>query len=392
MNIEELLDQLLVPRDNGSEGLVETAAFIQTTVQAHAPEVELQTFIATPYGIELMISTAFVLVLAFAIAMLRGRYGIALLLSIAVTVLMITEGLMWSPVGGLLPLAEQNIVATFPGRIGAPTLVFSAHYDTMTMFGDHYSIAIWAPAMGIGMTVAQVLPLVGLWQRHIRRRSLPRAVTMTGAAFVVVPFSAMMWLLVVGAVMARPSVGAIDNGGSVAVMLRLAEDLASRPTGAPMTIKLVFLAAEEEGGQGSWHYATTLAADSPTFVINLDNLGVSEQFVYGAKEGFVISHYPPSDVLVDLLNKTARELGDEPLLAMPYPMGTMTDARSFLAQGIPSLTLGSTTDGRWPSHLHSAHDSRDRVSIPALEHSLELLKAVVARVDREPLLGKPHRP
>ena len=36
------------------------------------------------------------------------------------------------------------------------------------------------------------------------------------------------------------------NGGSVAVLLRLAEALEERPEGAPTTVKLVFFAAEEE--------------------------------------------------------------------------------------------------------------------------------------------------
>ena len=91
-------------------------------------------------------------------------------------------------------------------------------------------------------------------------------------------------------------------------------------------------------------------------------------------------------MLIDLIDSTERELGGEPLLAMTYPPMAMTDARSFLALGIPALTLQSAGDGQWPSYLHSAGDTRDRVSIPALEHTLELLKAIVARVDRESLL------
>ena len=35
----------------------------------------------------------------------------------------------------------HNVVGTFPGVAGGPTLVFSAHYDTATHFGDHFT---WA--------------------------------------------------------------------------------------------------------------------------------------------------------------------------------------------------------------------------------------------------------
>ena len=69
----------------------------------------------------------------------------------------------------------------------------------------------------------------------------------------------------------------------------------------------------------------------------------------------------------------------------------MTDARSFLARGIPALTLGSALEGQWPRHLHSARDSRDRVSLPAMELTRELLNAIVARIDREPAIVQHDR-
>ena len=68
-----LLDQLLIPRANGSEGLRETASFLQSTLRASAAELEIQSFIATPYGIQLLFATLFLIALAFAVAMLRGR-------------------------------------------------------------------------------------------------------------------------------------------------------------------------------------------------------------------------------------------------------------------------------------------------------------------------------
>ncbi len=74
---------------------------------------------------------------------------------------------------------------------------------------------------------------------------------------------------------------------------------------------------------------------------------------------------------------------------MAYPLGSMTDARSFLAQGIPAVTLLSGPEGRLPRHLHSARDSRDRLSVPALERTVEFLEAIVARVDRDPLALTP---
>ncbi len=40
MSIEDLLDRLLIPRSNGSQGLEEVAGFIQETLRAFTPEVD----------------------------------------------------------------------------------------------------------------------------------------------------------------------------------------------------------------------------------------------------------------------------------------------------------------------------------------------------------------
>ena len=99
MNFKELLDQLVIPRANGSEGLVETAKFIESTLLAQTSNVELQTFVATPYGVQLMIATLFSLALVCTLAMLRGRHGLALLLSLTMTGLAVVETeMLWTPV------------------------------------------------------------------------------------------------------------------------------------------------------------------------------------------------------------------------------------------------------------------------------------------------------
>jgi hypothetical protein len=65
-------------------------------------------------------------------------------------------------------------------------------------------------------------------------------------AAVLLPFAAMTWFHALGPLLRSPSPGAVDNGGSVTALLRLGERLAARPATAPTTVKLVFLAAEEE--------------------------------------------------------------------------------------------------------------------------------------------------
>ena len=86
------------------------------------------------------------------------------------------------------------------------------------------------------------------------------------------------------------------------------------------------------------------------------------------------------------VNATAESLWGAPLAPKELPVGTLTDGRSFLAHGIPAVTLRSFTGDAFPRRLHSTHDSRDRLSVPALERSTELLQALVERVDADPSL------
>ena len=383
MTTEELLDSLLVPRANGSEGFFQVASFIETRLREFAPQVELHTFTATPHGIQLLMAGAFVFMLGYAGAVALRRYRLALLLFATVAITMLAElEMMWSPVSGLIPLPENNIAGTFPSRIGAPTLIFSAHYDTATHFGDHVTWYRWGVVAAAAGLVAIALPLIGSWRRR-RGLELPRSLTLPVAAFVLLPFAALAVCFSLGPAVRTPSPGALDNGGSLAVLLRLAERLAERPRDAPTTVKLVFLAAEEERTLGSWHYARTLDRESPVAVINLEIVGASEQLAYVSEEPFGIRSYRPSSALVSLVRESARELWGKPLPGRTLPGAMFTDGRSFLAHGIPTVTLMSATHGG-PRHLHSFRDSRDRLFVPALDEVVTLLEAVVLSVDRKP--------
>ena len=70
-------------------------------------------------------------------------------------------------------------------------------------------------------------------------------------------------------------------------------------------------------------------------------------------------------------------LGRKPLPMLELPPGTLTDGRSFLALGLPALTLRATEDGSFPTRLHSEHDSRDRLSVESIEKTVDLLEAIV---------------
>jgi acetylornithine deacetylase/succinyl-diaminopimelate desuccinylase-like protein len=383
---DAILDRILIPRPNGSAGLEQVAAFLASQLEQSGAEVALHEFTATPFGFALTWSAAILLLLGYAVAVARRRYGIALAVALLLPALLLAEfELLLSPVSGLASRPEANVVGTFAGAPGGPTLVFGAHYDSTTHFGDHLSWGAWGRRQGPATALALLLPLAGLALRR-RRRELPRALALPAVALAAVPFAAMFWFQAIGPLVRAPSPGAIDDGGSLAALLRLAERLAARPAGAPTTVQIAFFAAEEERTLGSWAFSRTLAADAPLAVVNLESIGASDELAWIPEDGFALRRWRSPEELVALVNGAARELRGAELPPRELPFGTLTDGRSFLAHGIPAVTLRAFTGESFPRRLHSEHDSRDRLSLPAIERCAELLEALVRRSDADPEL------
>ena len=395
MTPDQLLDHLLIPRANGSPGLEHVARFLGERLQAAGAVVIQHAFTATPHGFQLVWTAALLLGAGYVAAIGMRRQLLALaLIAISAAMLLAEFEYLYSPVSGLLPSTEVNVVGTFPGQPGGPTLIFSAHYDTTTHFGDHFSWGRWGALQGPGTALAVGLALAGLWLGR-RGRFVPRSVALPLALLAVTPFAAMFWFQSIGPLVRTPSPGAIDNGGSLATLLRLAEQLQQRPAIAPTTVQIVFLAAEEERALGSWAFAQELPARAPIAVVNLESIGASDELATIPEDGFATRRYRSSDAMLALVNDTARESWGKPLPTQRLPFGTLTDGRSFLAHGIPTITLRTyTQNGSFPRRLHSRYDSRDRLFVPEIERAANLMRALVARVDANPKLVEalPRRP
>ena len=384
MTLDQILDSLLIPRPNGSAGLERVAGFLAESLAHQGALVSSHEFVATPHGFALAWSVALALMLGYVVAIASRRYALALALIAATAAMLLLEfEFLLSPVSGLLPLVERNIVGSFPARAGAPVLLFSAHYDTTTHFGDHFSWGRWGFLQGPATAAAVALSLTGLWLGR-RGRRLPKRIALPVAAASVLPFAAMFWFQTVGPLVRTPSPGAIDNGGSLAALVLLAEQLAPRPADAPIEVRIVFFAAEEERTLGSWAYARELDPKISLLAINLESVGASDALAYIPEDGFALRRFRSPEPLVAFVNETARALWGADLPSRALPAGTLTDGRSFLAHGIAALTLRAFDDEGFPRRLHSLHDSRERLRLPAIERSALLLRALVERADASP--------
>jgi hypothetical protein len=388
---DRLLDGILIPRANGSDGLARVESFIASTLEARGAEVQRQPFTATPYGLQLAWTAALLLMIGSVTSILGGWHGAALVLALAAPTLLLMEfELLWSPVSGLLKRTENNVIGHYDGRPGGPTLALCAHYDTTTHAGDHRS---WGPLgwwwLGPAVALAIAMAVVG-----IAGHNLPVVLSIPLSALVLAPFAAMAWYQGAGPLLHEPSPGALDNGGAVVALLELSGRLGERPSGTGATVELVFTAAEEERAFGSRAHADTLACtshrlpasavDAPHLaVVNLELIGADGKLGYVPIDGFALRRYESPSWLVELVEDTALESLGLPLSVIRLPAGTLTDGRSYLARGIAAVTLSAAPAGGFPRRLHSSGDSRGRLSPGALDRCGEFLDTLVKRFDAE---------
>jgi len=428
MTIDQLLDHLVFPRPNGSEGLARAGSFIEQTLRRYTDDVLLQPFTGTPHGFQTIWLVALAIALAYAVALVARRDRLALVLALAGPLLLLLEfEQMQTPVSGRFAEPQYNIVATFPGTApggtaapgvaepgaedpgvaepgaadpgatgpgaasadapGVATLVIGAHYDSTTHWGDHFETYRWASALSVSSAVAVLLALLGWW----RRGALPFWLRVTAGVAVPIPTAAMAAFYAIGPVFLPPSPGAIDNAGSVAVLLALGERLAQRPVANGPTIELVAFAGEEERAFGSMEYAREKARHGTTglAMINLESLGAGERIVYAPDDGWARARYATPSWLAKLVNEAAGDLVRPPIESQVAPPSVLTDARSLLAVGIPALTLRAYSSDGFPRGLHSQRDSRERLSPRALERATDLLQAVVERLATRPRRVRP---
>ena len=376
MTIDQLLDGLVYPRPNASEGLERAGAFIAETLGRYSDHVAMQPFCGTPHGFRTIWLSVLALALLYGVALSTRRYRTAFALSLLPTLILMLEfEQMYTPVSGLFGAEQQNIVATFPGAPGAPTVVVGAHYDSTTHLGDHFTTYRWSGALSVASIVAPIAALVG-W---VRRRGLPAWLRLLVSTGVLLPYGAMAAFYAIGPMLLPASPGAIDNAGSVAVLLRVGERLGVRPPGSGANVELVAFAGEEERAFGSLEFARQLALRShhDVAMINLESLGAGPRLVYAPDDGWQSRRYATPQWLGERINAAAARIGMPPVEVQVAPPAVLTDARSLLAAGIPAITLRAWADEGFPRGLHSQHDSRDRLSAAALERAADLVLAVI---------------
>ncbi len=376
MDIEAILDEILIPRPNGSKNLNHVGDFLNQQLAANGAEVTEHVAHVTPYGTQMVWGFAALMMLIYILCIVKKKYIFSLIIACIVPLILFLEfEKMKRPISGLYEAEARNIIGTWQASDpNAATLVFSAHYDTVTHFGDHYS---WGPAgkaQGPATGIAIALALAGFILSR-KKRHIPLKIALPILPLATAPFFAMFWFQTMGPHLREPSIGALDNGGSVTSLLLLAEKINQTPN-LQNTIKIVFLTAEEERTQGSLALARTFNSED-TFVFNLENIGASDRLIYLTEDGWATRRYRSSERIVNHVTSVSNAHYGEVIPSPKLPFGVLTDTRSFLSNNIDAVTiraLEKTPHGYvFPRYLNSPNDTRDRLSSPAIQTGSEFL-------------------
>jgi Zn-dependent M28 family amino/carboxypeptidase len=165
------------------------------------------------------------------------------------------------------------------------------------------------------------------------------------------------------------SPGGVDNAGSVAITLDVAQRLS---TELPGDVEVVALStgAEEDHMVGAmrWLDAHADALSRPVYCLNFDGAGAPGRAVLIERYG--LGRLFSSEMSV-AARRAADRLGIKPRAILMLP-GMGIDAIPFAHHGVPCLTLASGSLGRATMSVHSANDLAEHLDPDALAEIADL--------------------
>lgn len=275
-------------------------------------------------------------------------------------------------------IASSNIVARrpVPSETANHILHFIAHYDSKSQtVALPWRVALITLLAGGTLVFGTVNLIAGF---------APALLATTGGtavsafAFVLWLASLLTALALLGVRTENRSPGALDNAGSVGVLLALAEALRDR---ALKHVEPVFVStgAEEMGLSGAYalvrQWRCTLDRDR-SFFLNLDLVGVpgSLRLIEGAR-----MLQRPRSAFARLIRRAARRLA-VPLSGFLMLPGFLVDHIPWSRAGFPAVSLIGVS-GR-AGRVHTPDDTMDLVDPAGLDEAVRLLMGVVEEMEQ----------
>ena len=382
----DILKTIAVPRPNGSAEFYRVAEYIKGWLAERNLPVETHLFSMRPYIYEIAAAAIIILTGLFIYLAFFRKSWLAALPVLLLGLLMLFEFSLGIPVISTLVQKEaENIVVSFHPEGAERELIFSAHYDSKTQPLDHRQrelvFRLIIPSVAAGVLLALVW-----WGLHYRGRRPGKVLRLLpGGLLALLP---AYWLVLAltfgGGFLARPSPGAVDNGTATAVLMKLSEELKALPL-EKTAVTVVIFAAEELNVQGSQAYVRDRDREEnalPCCNINLELVCQEGDYVYWAEDGVFTTRYATSSELRGLLDEAVQTVTGQDLRLLEGGFTTISDSGSFLAAGIPSITLGNAGSAQLGCcFFHSHLDNLERVVPARINELVQILKELTLLLD-----------
>lgn len=304
----------------------------------------------------------------------RWGWGISLVGTISLVVI-------WLEINGRYTITRlictdgHNIILPFPA-VAQPhqQVILSAHYDSKTELLDHQNRKVFVTYMPLGLLVIVGLSVYGIFQA-----TAPPQVQ-TAVLITAILHWGMMTGLSLNSLLGRfaqPTLGVVDNGGSCAVLLRLAQQF---PTLQKTDVTIALFVGEEIWMQGSRAFVADHDFALPTVALNLEGMGQNGRYYLTAKIGLhLLQELPTDSVLNAQVSAIVEAVSGEPAVVSAEAM--MTDTFPFLNRGIPGTTLGTFDKELQLSGLHRPTDNLSRIHEDKLVEAVEILQRFLLHHD-----------
>lgn len=298
----------------------------------------------------------------------------------AILLFVVWLSLKWSDMFDRLALRGRkrsaNLIGEVPSEGGgdaAGLIILSAHYDSKSQvmpvllrasfFILGFGIAL---AFGVWLLAAGILSAAGV--------RLPGNVAVFWSSMLV---PALMLALIFN-FSRNTSPGALDDASGVALILEIARCLASRPLEA-YDVRIAAFGCEELGLCGSISH---LAAHEEelrargALMLNFDMPFTSSGKV-SVNTGFEFPRVKTSERLNGLIYEAGAEMGIE-VQNLYIPVGAGVDHMPWVKHGMEATGMVCAS-----AHVHSSHDTADRVNREGLRRAGEITLAVLRKLDQE---------
>ncbi len=382
VDYHELMHLLSVPRPNGSRAERETLLALCTWLEQRSIPYRRVPFRLYPYFMEAngawLIFSRTLLALAIwlnwgwpaAVIALAGMFG---------GVLDVAKG--WPLVTWIGWREGENLVLDFDALNPERRLIIGAHYDSKTELFDHDRRAFFTRRLQMGMALTLILGLLGPLNAWLEAGAF-QIVTYWLAVALSFPLLVLAWGLGLNLLLGRfsqPSQGAVDNGAACAVLLGLAQRLASAKIELARTqVTLALFTGEEVNMQGSAAYVRQQDFPIPLSALNLELVGQNGPYILWSADGNAFTRVPTSQSLNDDLSAAVLAVTGERVQWQDY---LNSDTYSFLSAGIPAATLGSLDNTYGVGELHRPTDNVARVAVERLPECVDILAMFIKAHD-----------